>query len=154
MRGIERVSQFLDSNRIDAKIVQLNDSTRTSRLAAEVLACSIAEIAKALVFIGARPMVVVMSGDKRVSIAKLKRLFGAEMRMASAQEVKSSTDYVIGGVPPFPHAGEVKVYADISLRRFSRVWAAAGEPNAVMNVAVEDILKTIGTEMIDVAENS
>jgi len=153
MKGLERVKQFVDSKAVNAKIVQLNDSTRTSRLAAEALECSIAEIAKSIVFTGRRPMVVVMSGDKRVNIPKLKQLFGTDIKMASAEEVKSLTDYVIGGVPPFPHAKAVAVYADSSLRRFGRVWAAAGEPNAVMNLGVEDIIKIIGTEPIDVAED-
>ena len=61
------------------------------------------------------------------------------------------TSYSIGGVPPFPHAEELSVYADNSLRRFSKVWAAAGEPSAVMNVAVEDLVKAIDTDFIDVA---
>lgn len=122
-----------------------------SQLAAQALGCSVAEIAKCIVFTGRRTIVVVPSGDKRVDTAKLKLFFGTDLRFASADEVKTVTNYLIGGVPPFPHPEGLSVYADSSLRRFSKVWAAAGEPSAVMNVAVDDLVKAIDTEFIDVA---
>lgn len=151
VKGIERVKQFVTSRGLDARIVELPSSTRTSQLAAEALGCSVAEIAKSLVFTGGKSVVLVISGDKRVDIAKLRSLLGKDLQLASADEVKAVTSYTIGGVPPFPHEGEVTVYADISLGRFVRVWAAAGEPNAVMNLSVEELKRTLGTDFIDVA---
>jgi len=65
--------------------------------------------------------------------------------MLDLYEVKVVTSYSIGGVPPFPHAEELSVYADKSLTRFSKVWAAAGEPSAVMNVAV--VSDVVGPEL-------
>ena len=50
-----------------ARVVQLDESTRTSQLAADALGCTVAEIAKSIVFkAGERAVVVVISGDKRV----------------------------------------------------------------------------------------
>jgi len=51
---------------------------------------------------------------------------------------------VIGGVPPFPHDPSVKVLLDGSLTRFERVWAAAGTPNSVMILAIEQLRSVVG----------
>ena len=50
IRGFKRVSAFLDEKDIEARIVTLTESTRTSQLAAEALGCTVAEIAKSIVF--------------------------------------------------------------------------------------------------------
>jgi len=145
------VKQFVNSRGLDARIVELPSSTKTSKLAAEALGSSVAEIAKSIVFVGRRNVVVVISGDKRVDIVKLKSLLGDDLRLGSADEVKEISGYPIGGVPPFPHEGRLSVYVDASVGRFKRVWAAAGEPNAVMDLSVEALMRTLGTGFIDAA---
>ncbi len=74
------------------------------------------------------------------------------MRMATAEEVLERTGYAVGGVPPFPHPPGVRVFLDVSTRRFGSVWAAGGEQNAVFQISVEELARTIGSEeMVDVA---
>jgi len=70
---------------------------------------------------------------------------------ADADTVKELTGYAIGGVPPFPHDAGVKVLLDSSLTRFVKVWAAAGTPNSVMSLRVEQLRDIVGGELVDVA---
>ena len=126
-------------------------STKSSELAAKALGCTIAEIAKSVVFVGDETSVVIISGDKRVDVAKLEKAAGGKARKADADEVRDRTGYPIGGVPPFPHSSGVSVYLDSSLKRHKEVWAAAGSPNSVFRVSVEDLLKTAGKEAVDLA---
>jgi prolyl-tRNA editing enzyme YbaK/EbsC (Cys-tRNA(Pro) deacylase) len=153
----ERVRNFIDQNNIRAEIIVLSgEATRTSALAANSLGCTIAEIAKTIGFAfknSAKPtaVLVILSGDKRVSTAKLSNHFGAGLRKMNAEEVKRLTGYPIGGVPPFPHHPEVRVVADYSLVRFESVWAAAGSPNSVMKLSPE-ILFQLNIPKAEVSE--
>ncbi len=152
LRGSKRVSAYLAERGIEARVVTLDESTRTSQLAADALGCTVAEIAKSIVFrAGDGAVVVVISGDRRVDAKKVSAQMGVKAGNADADAVKSLTGYVIGGVPPFPHDAGVKVLLDRSLTRFERVWAAAGTPNSVMNLAVAQ-LRDIAGDPVDVAQ--
>lgn len=144
------MKEFLLSRCISAQIVELGASTRNSQLAAKALGCTVDEIAKSVVFTGPRTMVVVLSGVKRVNLEKLSLVAGSKLRIASAEEVETLTGYVAGGVPPFPHDDGIGLYHDISLTTYPRVWAAAGEQNAVMQISVKELIETIGGAVVDV----
>jgi len=149
--GAERVRRFLSDKRIETEVVVLDESTRTSRMAADALGCDVAQIAKSIVFIDGDAVVVVISGDRWVDIKKLSRLMGHKMSIADADSVRQHTGYVIGGVPPFPHNEGVEVLPDRSLERFGFVWTSAGTPNSVMKIKVETLKTTLGSNFVDVS---
>jgi prolyl-tRNA editing enzyme YbaK/EbsC (Cys-tRNA(Pro) deacylase) len=143
---------YLEEKGIEARVVTLDESTRTSQLAADALGCTVAEIAKSIVFeAGEQAVVVVISGDRRVDAKKVGVHLGVKVGNADADTVKALTGYVIGGVPPFPHDPAVKVLLDGSLGRFERVWAAAGTPNSVMNLTIAQLRNVVGS-FVDVAQ--
>lgn len=147
-----RVTELIKEKGIDARVVTLVDSTRTSQLAADALGCTIAEIAKSVVFLyGDSSVIVVISGDKRVDMRKLIAFLGGEVSNADAETVREKTGYVIGGVPPFPHNPDVLVLLDSSLKRFDKVWTAAGTPNSVMKLDVRELADTLNRGFIDLA---
>jgi len=148
----ERVSGFLSKSGAKYELREFDESTKNSVLAAEALGCSVAEIAKSVVFVGEKTVVVIISGDKRVDGAKLARVMGIELRVAKADEVRDRTGFPIGGVPPLPHDESVEVVADASLTRFGHVWAAAGTPNSVFGIGTSELLRLLGSEPVDVAE--
>ena len=150
--GAELVRRFLEDKGIEVEVVVLDESTRTSRMAADALGCDVAQIAKSIVFVNGGAVVVVISGDKRVDVKKLSRLLGHKMSIADADSVRRYTGYVIGGVPPFPHDEGVEVLPDRSLGRFEEVWIAAGTPNSVMKIKVETLKTSIGSNFIDVSK--
>ncbi len=151
-KGSKRVSTYLEEKGIEARVVTLDESTRTSQLAADALGCTVAEIAKSIVFKASdKAIVVVISGDKRVDAKKVGALIGVKVANADADVVKALTGYVIGGVPPFPHDSTVKVMLDKSLIRFEKVWAAAGTPNSVVNFSIAQLRKEVG-DFVDVAQ--
>ena len=149
--GLQRVREFIKTSNLDVRVVVLEESTKSSVLAAAALGCLVAEIAKSVVFVGRSTVVVVISGDKRVDTSKLNRALAEELRVAAPDEVVEKTGYVVGGVPPFAHNQGVHVFLDVSTRRFAKVWAAGGEQNAVFQISVDDLARTIGTGEIDVA---
>ncbi|MET0483158.1 MAG: YbaK/EbsC family protein [Aestuariivirgaceae bacterium] len=134
--------------------MEFEASTRTSKDAAMALGCTVAEIAKSLIFKAAdgRPVLVVASGVNRVDEAKLRDLLGQEIGRADAAFVRASTGFVIGGVPPVGHATEPLVVIDRDLRQFAFLWAAAGTPNAVFRLTPDDLVRLTDGRIADIAE--
>ena len=152
MGSRERVSEYLSKYGAKYEIREFDESTKNSALAAQALGCSLAEIAKSVVFVGEKTAVVIISGDKRVDGAKLSSVVGAKLHLAKADEVGDRTGFPIGGVPPFPHGEGIAVLVDASLTRFARVWAAAGTPSSVFEIQTSELLKLLGSNPVDVAE--
>ncbi len=130
------------------------EGTKTAADAAAAIGCDVAAIMKSLVFMADdRPVVVLMSGDLRVDLAKVSAELGdAAMRRASLDEVRVHTGYAAGGTPPIAHATSIDVLADVSLRRYDEVWAAAGTPTSVFPADREQLVEVAGARWVNVAE--
>src|SRR3954470_19875508 len=85
---------------LEVDVRTLDQSTRTVAEAAAAVGCSDAQIAKTLVFVAdGDPVLVVASGAHRVDTDALADVFDvAEVRQASADEVRVATGYPVGGV--------------------------------------------------------
>ena len=146
------MAEYLLKSGIPVEIREFGESTKNSELAAQALGCTVAEIAKSVVFVGRSAAVVIISGDKKVDPEKLSRELRDDVRVARADEVRQKTGFPIGGVPPFPHLDGVAVLTDVSLTRFPAVWAAAGAPNAVFRIVTSDLVRLVGNGPFDLAE--
>jgi prolyl-tRNA editing enzyme YbaK/EbsC (Cys-tRNA(Pro) deacylase) len=131
-----KVQERLRDRGLEVEVVDLPDSTRTAAEAAEACGCELGQIVKSLVFVVAgSPTMVLCAGDRRVT-----QVDGSP---ASAQDVREATGFSIGGVPPLGHDAELPTIIDDSLRRFDRVWCAAGTPHAVFEVETEQLLAAL-----------
>ena len=133
--------------------MEFEQPTRTSAEAAAAIGCTVAEIAKSIVFRGTRSgeaIVVVASGSNRVSETKVAALVGEPLARADADFVRAATGYAIGGVAPLGHAGPVKLVLDEDLPRFETVWAAGGTPFSVFPLAPEELQRITGAPWSDV----
>jgi len=135
------------------QVVEFEASTRTSEEAAAAIGCTVAEIAKSLIFKSAqgRVVLVIASGVNRVDEKKMRALLGDKIERADAKFVRDKTGYAIGGVPPVGHATPPIVLIDEDLQRFPVVWAAAGTPNAVFKIAPADLIRLTQGQVADIA---
>jgi len=148
-----RIASLLHAAGIDTRVVEFEQPTRTSAEAAEAIGCSVAEIAKSIVFRGrdsGQAVVVVASGDNRVSERKVAAALGERLARADADFVRTATGYVIGGVAPIGHAQPVRLLLDEDLRRFHMVWAAGGTPHAVFALTPDQLAGLTGAGWADV----
>ena len=123
-------------------VVELPDSTRTAAEAAAAIGCTIAQIAKSLIFKGKTsgdPILVIASGTNRVNTKTIKALVGEAIEKPDADFVREKTGFVIGGVPPVGHAEPVITFIDEDLRQYDDIWAAAGTPRAVFKLTPDDL---------------
>ncbi|HNC52520.1 MAG TPA: YbaK/EbsC family protein [Accumulibacter sp.] len=148
-----RVADLLNEIGHPRSVVLLPASGRTSAEAAAGLGCSVAEIAKSIIFrrvVDDRAVMVVASGANRVDEDKVAALVGP-LRKANAAFVKEHTGYSIGGVCPIGHCKDTIVLVDRDLLRFDSIWAAAGHPHAVFNLSPSELLAMTGAPVVDVA---
>jgi prolyl-tRNA editing enzyme YbaK/EbsC (Cys-tRNA(Pro) deacylase) len=131
--SIARVQEALRAAGLSNEVRELPDSTRSSAEAAAALGCSVAQIAKSVVFRSGsgRPVLVVASGANRVDERKVEALLGDRLLRADAGYVRERTGFAIGGVAPIAHATPPHVFLDDDLFAFDRVYAAAGTPFAI-----------------------
>jgi prolyl-tRNA editing enzyme YbaK/EbsC (Cys-tRNA(Pro) deacylase) len=150
-----RLSQRLRDSGIDSTVVEFEQPTRTSADAAAAIGCSVAEIAKSVVFRGTssnQAVVVVASGANRVSEDKVAAKVGEPLARADADFVRAATGYVIGGVAPIGHAQPVKLLIDEDLRQYEKVWAAGGTPHSVFPLTPDQLRTVTGADWCDVKQ--
>ncbi len=130
----------------------LDTAARTSLEAAELLGVHIGQIAKSVIFkrrADAAAVLVVASGDRRVDEKKVAALVGAIGR-ADVDFVKASTGFSIGGVSPVAQLTAPVVLIDRELFRFEALWAAAGHPNGVFQLAPQELVALTQAPVVDV----
>ncbi len=155
--GVQRVAAVLQAKEHPHTPVMLNDAARTAQQAADALGVGVGQIAKSIVFrrrSDDAAVLVVTSGDQRVDERKLEALVcldGKRLGRADAEFVKAKTGFSIGGVSPLAHATPVVMLIDQSLFRFDTIWAAAGHPNAVFQLAPSELEWMAGAPVVDVA---
>ena len=151
---VKRVEKILNDFDPNLDVVILEQTARTANDAATALGCNVGAIVKSLLFkIGDKFCLCLVSGDKRCSLNKLKKkLNEKDVLMASPEEVKQVTGYTIGGVSPIGHLVKIKIYMDKNLERFSKVFAAAGHPNAIFGISFFELKKLTNAEVNDLTE--
>lgn len=153
--GPERVQRVLREAGWAGEVVRLDASARTAAEAAAALGCTVAQIAKSLIFKGrlsGSHVLVVASGSNRVDEAMVAAMIGEAIGKADADFVRERTGYAIGGVAPVGHAMPPRhTLVDPDLCRLDPLWAAAGHPHIVFRLSYGDLLRLTGGVVAEIA---
>ena len=151
---VKRAEKCLKEFDENLSVVELENSAKTALDAANSLNCEVGAIVKSLLIkIENDFLLCLVSGDKRCSLNKLKKISEKKnVRMASADEVKSQTGYTIGGVSPVGHLNNIPIFVDNSLSRFKDIFAAAGHPNAIFKINYEKLIQITNGDVKDITE--
>jgi prolyl-tRNA editing enzyme YbaK/EbsC (Cys-tRNA(Pro) deacylase) len=143
----QKVQETLAGFGHEFNVVELPDSTRTAKDAANAIGCEVAHIAKSLIFRGeesGRPVLVIASGVNRVDEEKVAQIIGEPIGKANAAFVREQTGFAIGGVPPVGHQTQPITLIDADLLQYEQIWAAAGTPHAVFSLKPEHLTEMTG----------
>ena len=134
-------------------VLEFDQPTASAAQAACAIGCTVAQIAKSLVFANADgdPVLVIASGANRVDEAKVSRILGTKIHRADADFVKRVTGFSIGGVPPVGHPTQLTVVLDQTLQDFEEIWAAGGTPTSVFCLTPNQLKEVTGGKFEDVA---
>ena len=135
-----KVKEYFEKIGISDRIKTFNTSTATVELAAQALNCKKEHIAKTISFIvNNEPILIVIAGDMKANNSKFTSEFGEKMKMLTHEQTKEKIGHEVGGVCPFAVNDGVKIYLDISLKRFSHVYPACGSANSGIQLSIEEL---------------
>ena len=140
---VKRVKRSLKKFDSALKVIVLKKTARTAIDAANALECELGAIIKSLVVKAEEEFLVcLVSGDKRCSLNKLKKILNKkDVSMANANQVKENTGFSIGGVAPTGYLKKLNIIVDISLSRFDYVYGAAGHPDCIFKITYPKLVK-------------
>ena len=151
---VKRAKEALKKFNSEIKVIELEQTARTANDAANSLNTEVGSIVKSLLLRNEENFFLcLVSGDKRCSLNKLKKIFNSkDLSMASPDEVKDQTGYTIGGVSPVGHKNKLEILVDDSLNRFKNLYAAAGHPNCIFKISFDELLNLTNGVVKDCVE--
>jgi Cys-tRNA(Pro) deacylase len=153
----QRFAEAATALGLEIHVREFPEGTHTAVDAANAIDVDVGQIVKSLVFIidGRRAVVCLMSGINRLDTERLAVVTGASrVQRASPDEVERETGFTIGGVPPFGHSQRLPVYMDRDLTDYETVWAAAGTPREVFDIAPGRLAEACRATIADLKEES
>jgi prolyl-tRNA editing enzyme YbaK/EbsC (Cys-tRNA(Pro) deacylase) len=151
--SLQSVRTFLSQHAPDLEILEKQTSTATVAEAANAHGVSPGQIAKTLsLWLKDEVILLVLGGDAKIDNRKFKDQFKGKAKMLNAEEVVEWTSHPVGGVCPFGLPREMKVFADVTLKKFDVVLPAAGATNAALRIAPQRLIELVGAEWVDVAQ--
>lgn len=137
---------------LDVTPRKLEASTRTAEDAARACGCELDQIVKSIIFREAASdthVLFLTAGSRRVDPDKAASLAGVALERADAASVRAVTGFAIGGVSPIGHLNPIRAWLDPRLLDFEVVWAAAGTPHHVFDVAPDRLATAIDATVAD-----
>lgn len=148
------VQQTLDRFGLGLKVEHFDATTFTSEDAVAAIGCELGQIAKSMCLtVGGTPVLVVASGDQRVSDAKIARHFQIgrkKVNIASPEECVEIFGYPPGGVSPVGHRTQgIPVIIDETLARWEEIHAAAGTSHDNFSLSFTQLQEITGGTVLD-----
>jgi Uncharacterized conserved protein len=138
----EKVKDYFYSVGLADRVVVREHIGDTVEHAAQAIGCEPAHIAKAMSFMqNSEPTLVVMAGDAKVDNKKYKTCFHQKAVMIPGDQVETLVGHIPGAVCPFAINDGVKVYLDVSLKRFEIIYTAGGSLNSTVKLTLEELEK-------------
>ena len=149
--AVARVREALLTHGHADTITLFPEGTRTAVEAAAAVGCSVAQIAKSIVFrAGDLAVIVITSGANRVDKRRAGEAAGVKLAPAGPDFVLAATGFVAGGVAPIGLLGAPLLLMDRDLLALDPVWAAAGTPMHVFETRPDALLAMTGATVADV----
>jgi prolyl-tRNA editing enzyme YbaK/EbsC (Cys-tRNA(Pro) deacylase) len=154
MLMIDTVRQALLAAGHDDTIRAFPEGTRSAQDAAQAIDCSVAQIAKSIVFrSGEEVVLVIASGAHRIDRGKVAGLIGRPVKPADPAWVRERTGFAVGGVAPVGHECAVTTVIDSALLALSPLWAAAGSPSHVFRTTAPQLIAMTGGTVGEVRQD-
>ncbi|PRD45359.1 prolyl-tRNA editing protein [Phyllobacterium phragmitis] len=142
MDMVEKVRQALLAFGHEDSIAEFPAGTHSAADAAAAVGCSVAQIAKSIVFrAGDNVILVIASGAHHIDRNKVSSVIGQPVKSADAAWVQSKTGFAIGGVAPVGHDCQVTTIIDSELLSLDPLWAAAGSPVHAFRTTAEQLIQ-------------
>jgi Cys-tRNA(Pro) deacylase len=149
--NVARVTQAAKDAGLEIEVRKFPEGTKTAQDAADAIGVTVGQIVKSLVFgVDDEIVMALVSGVNQLDEKKLAAAAGgSKCKRVDADAVREATGYAIGGVPPFGHTTQLRVFVDPDLLQYDEVWAAAGTWNDNFGANPNDIVRVAGGVITD-----
>lgn len=140
MMSFDKAKRYLEEKGFIDNIIELEDSSATVALAAQVLGVEPGMIAKTMSFLqGEKPVLILTEGTARIDNRKYKDTFGIKAKMIPFDDVEQIIGHAPGGVCPFGINEGIEVYLDESLKQYDTVYPAAGNDHSAVKLTIAEL---------------
>ena len=125
-----------------------------TQVSARALGVSEHEVVKTLVMQdeAARPLIVLMHGDRKVSTKNLARQAGAKrIEPCTPEAAQRHSGYQVGGTSPFGTRKKLPVYLERSILGLAKIYINGGRRGFLVGLAPGEIVRTLAPQLVDVA---
>jgi len=153
--SIDSAKEYLKQFNKDGSVLEFPVSSATVELAAQAAGVIPARICKTLSFRASTGCILIgIAGDAKIDNSKFKSAFGFKASMLTPEEVLDYTGYEVGGVCAFGiKRSDVKIYTDVSLKRFDTVFPACGSANSAIELTCDELFElTKALKWVDVCK--
>jgi len=149
--NVLRVTTEARARGLEIVTVRFPEGCKTAVDAANAVGVQVGQIVKSLIFaVDGEVVLAYVSGSNQLDEKKLAAAAGgAKCARVDADTVRSVTGFPIGGVPPFGHATELRVFIDPDLLQHPEVWAAAGTWHDVFGIEPHKLVEASGGLVTD-----
>ncbi|MCU0812466.1 MAG: Cys-tRNA(Pro) deacylase [Thiobacillaceae bacterium] len=147
--------RFLKAHRIAfSSHVYTYEEHGGTRVSARELNVDEHAVVKTLVFEdeNARPLIVLMHGDCKVSTRELARQIGCKkVEPCTPEAANRHTGYLVGGTSPFGTKKSLPVYLERSILDLPLIYINGGRRGFLVGIHPHDIVRTLNPKAVEVA---
>jgi Cys-tRNA(Pro) deacylase len=99
------------------------------------------------------PLVVLMHGDRQVSLRELARQIGArKVQPCTPAVADRHSGYQVGGTSPFGTRRRMPIYCEASIADLQRVYINGGRRGYIISLATSELLRVLDPVLVHVAQ--
>jgi Cys-tRNA(Pro) deacylase len=100
----------------------------------------------------AKPLIVLMHGDKKVSTKNLARQVGRKRVEPCKPDVaQRHSGYQVGGTSPFSTKKRMPIYMERSILELPKIYINGGRRGFLVGIAPGEIARTLNPQLVDAA---
>jgi Cys-tRNA(Pro) deacylase len=146
---------FLKANKVAYTVHEYEYVERGgTEVSAQSLGVTEHEVVKTLVMQDedAKPLIVLMHGDRKVSTKNLARQAGVKRLEPCKPDVaQRHSGYQVGGTSPFGTRKRLPVYMERSILELPQIFINGGRRGLLVRISPNDLLRTLQPQLVDVA---
>ncbi len=140
--NVQRVIDAATRAGLSIETRRFPEGTKTAVDAANAIGVQVGQIVKSLIFgVDGEIVLAYVSGANQLDEKRLAAAAGGtKCARVDADTVREATGFPIGGVPPFGHTTQLRIFIDPDLLQYDQVWAAAGTWNDVFAIEPHELV--------------
>lgn len=100
----------------------------------------------------AKPLIVLMHGDRKVSTKNLARQAGRKrIAPCKPEAAQRHSGYQVGGTSPFGARKPLPIYMERSILELPKIYINGGRRGFLVGISPAEIFRTLGPQLVDVA---